>query len=130
MPLPRGMGIQPQPPRYGDIDHHGERRSRRDWCEMLDFEEEGNDRLDSFFDHVKELADFYQWDERETCRQACAHLGGHVPIKGVGKNSRLLILLKCFQPRDLTATYQAQFRSRCTDVIMRTCIRMSKPCSV
>ena len=24
MPLPRGMGTQPQPPRFGDIDHRGE----------------------------------------------------------------------------------------------------------
>ncbi len=33
MPLPRGMGTQPQP-RYGDIDHHGKRRSRLDLYEM------------------------------------------------------------------------------------------------
>ncbi len=35
MPLPRDMGTQPQPPHYGDIDHRGERRSRRDRYEML-----------------------------------------------------------------------------------------------
>ncbi len=31
MPRTQGMGIQPHSPRYGDIDHRGERRSRRDW---------------------------------------------------------------------------------------------------
>ncbi len=41
---------------------------------MQDFKGEGKDRLDAFFDHVEELADFYQWDEWETCRQARAHL--------------------------------------------------------
>ncbi len=30
VPLPRGMDTQPQPPRHGDIDHRGERHSRRD----------------------------------------------------------------------------------------------------
>ncbi len=34
MPLPRGMGTQPQPPRYSDIGHHGKRLSCRDWYEM------------------------------------------------------------------------------------------------
>ncbi len=32
-------------------------------AKMQDFQGEGNDRLDSFFDHIKELADFYRWDE-------------------------------------------------------------------
>ena len=45
-------------------------------AKMQDFQGEGSDRLDSFFDHVEELADFYRWDERETCRQAHAHLRG------------------------------------------------------
>ncbi len=34
VPLPRSTGTQPQPPRYGDIDYRGERRSRRDWYEL------------------------------------------------------------------------------------------------
>ncbi len=34
MPLPQSLGTQPQPPCYGEIDHHGERRLRRDWYEM------------------------------------------------------------------------------------------------
>ncbi len=45
-------------------------------AKMQDFQGEGSDRLDSFFDHVEELADFYRWDGRETCRQARAHLRG------------------------------------------------------
>ena len=35
-------------------------------AKMQDFQGEESDRLDSFFDHVEELADFYRWDERET----------------------------------------------------------------
>ncbi len=35
MPLSQGMGTQPQPPHYGDLNHCGERCSRRDWYEML-----------------------------------------------------------------------------------------------
>ncbi len=42
-------------------------------AKMQDFQGEGSDRLDSFFDHVKALADFYRWDGRETCRQTRAH---------------------------------------------------------
>ncbi len=115
MPLARGMGTQAQPPHYGEIDHHGERRSRRDWYQMLyrapqecephvaqyeaprhlegayvptrakpvahlakmqDFQGEENNKFDSFFDHVEELADFYRWDEREMVRQARAHIRG------------------------------------------------------
>ncbi len=159
VPLPRSTGTQPQPPRYGDIDYRGERRSRRDWYEMLhrapreceppasryeaprhfngayvparanpvahlakmqDFQGEGSDRLDSFFDHVEERADFYRWDERETCRQARAHLRGmalayvkRVPFQARSWEELKALLLKRFQPRDLTATYKAQFRSRC-----------------
>ncbi len=88
-------------------------------AKMQDFQGEGSYRLDSFFDHVEELADFYRWDERETCRQACAHLRGmalayvkRVPFQPWGWEELNALLLKCFQPRDLTATYKAQFRSR------------------
>ncbi len=35
MLLPRGLGIQPQPPCYGDIGLRGKRSSPRDWYEML-----------------------------------------------------------------------------------------------
>ncbi len=42
-------------------------------AKMQDFQGERSDRLDSFFDHVEELADFYQCNGRETCREARAH---------------------------------------------------------
>ncbi len=45
-------------------------------AKMQDFQGEVSDQLDSFFDHVEKLADFYCWDGRETCRQARAHLRG------------------------------------------------------
>ncbi len=88
-------------------------------AKMQDFQGEGSDRLDAFFDHVEELADFYRWDERETCRQARAHLRGtalayvkRAPFQPRCWEELKALLLKRFQPRDLTATYKAQFRSR------------------
>ncbi len=87
-------------------------------AKMQDFQGEGSDRLDSFFDHVEELANFYRWDGRETCRQARSHLRGTVPayVKRAPFQPRTweelkALLLKRFQPRDLTATYKAQFRA-------------------
>ncbi len=82
---------------------------------MQDFQGEGNDRLDSVFDHVEELADFYHWDERETR----AHLRGtalayvkRAPFQPWSWEELKALLLKWFQQRDLTATHKAQFRSR------------------
>ncbi len=88
-------------------------------AKMQDFQGEGSDRLDSFFDHVEELADFYCWDERETYRQARAHLHGtalayvkRAPFQPQSWEELKALLQKLFQPCDLTATYKAQFRSR------------------
>ncbi len=88
-------------------------------AKMQDFQGEGNDRLDSFFDHVEKLAHFYRWDECETCRQARAHLRGtalayvkRVPFQPRSWEELKALLLKRFQPHDLTAMYKAQFRSR------------------
>ncbi len=83
------------------------------------FEGEGNDQLDTFFDQVEEFAAFFYWDERETCRQARAHLRGtalayvkRAPFQPRSWEELKALLLRRFQPRDLTATYKAQFRSR------------------
>ena len=80
-------------------------------AKMQDFQGEGSDRLDLFFDHVEELADFYRWDGRETCRQARAHLKGtalayvkRAPFQPSTWEELKALLLKRFQPRDLTAT--------------------------
>ncbi len=61
---------------------------------------------------------FYNWDEQETCRQARAHLGGTdlayvrcAPFPPHTWEELKTLLMKWFQPRDLTATYKAQFRS-------------------
>ena len=40
------------------------------------FKGEGNDQLDTFYDQVDEFAAFFHWNERETYRQAGAHLRG------------------------------------------------------
>ncbi len=68
---------------------------------------------------MEELADFFRWDERETCREARAHLRGMALtyVKWATFQPRSweelkALLLKRFQPRDLTATYKAQFQSR------------------
>ncbi len=83
------------------------------------FKGEENDQLDTFFDQVEEFAAFFHWDERETCRQARAHLRGtalayvkRAPFPPCSWDELKALLLKRFQPRDLTATYKAQFRSR------------------
>ncbi len=83
------------------------------------FKGEGNNQLDTFFDQVEEFAAFFHWDERETCRQARAHLRGtalayvkRAPFPPRSWDELKALLLKRFQPRDLTATYKAQFRSR------------------
>ncbi len=74
-------------------------------AKMQDFQGEGSDRLDSFFDHVEELADFYRWDGRETCRQARAHLRGtalayvkRAPFQPRTWEELKALLLKRFQP--------------------------------
>ncbi len=94
------------PPRPGPVAH---------LAKMQDFQGEG-DRLDSFFDHVEELVDFYRWDGRETCHQARAYLRGtmlayvkRAPFQPRAWEELKALLLKRFQPRDLTVTYKAQF---------------------
>ncbi len=97
------------PPRPGPVVH---------LAKMQDFQGKGSDRLDAFFDHVEELAEFYRWDRRETCRQARAHMRGIVlayvkraPFQPRTWEELKALLLKRFQPRDLMATYKAQFRA-------------------
>ncbi len=98
------------PPRPSPVAH---------LAKMQDFQGEGRDRVDVFFDHVEELADFYHWDGRETCRQARAHLRGtalayvkRAPFQPRTWKELKALLLQRFQPRDLTATYKAQFRAQ------------------
>ena len=86
---------------------------------MQDFQGEGSDRLDAFFGHVKELADFYHWDGRETCHEARVHLRStalayvkRAPFQPRTWKELKALLLKRFKARDLMATYKAQFRAR------------------
>ncbi len=86
---------------------------------MQDFQGDGSVTLDMFSDQVDELSRFYNWDEQETCRQARAHLKGtalayvrRAPFSPRTWEELKTLLMKQFQPRDLTATYKAQFRSR------------------
>ncbi len=93
-PLPRGIKPQPISRCYEGPNRGGKRLSWRDWlscpvrppercadawvpprpspvahlAKMQDFQGEESKRLDAFFDHIEELADFYRWDGRETCR--------------------------------------------------------------
>ncbi len=79
-------------------------------AQMQDFQGDGSVTLDMFSDQVDELSRFYNWDEQETCRQARAHLRGTAlayvrcapfPLRTWEELNTLL--MKRFQPRDLTA---------------------------
>ncbi len=107
------------PPRSHDAWVSQRPRPVAHLAKMQDFQGEGSDRLDSFFDHGEELADLYRWDGRETCRQARSHLRGtaladvkRAPFQPRTWEESKALLLKPFQPTDLTATYKAQFRAR------------------
>ncbi len=88
-------------------------------AQMQDFQGDGSVTLDMFSDQVDELSRFNNWDEQDTCRQARAHLRG-TALAYVRRalfpprtwEELKTLLMKWFQPRDLTATYKAQFRSR------------------
>ncbi len=85
---------------------------------MQDFPGDGSVTLQVFSDQVDELSQFYHWDKQETFWQARAHLRGttlayvrHIPFPPCTWEELKALLMKCFQPRDLTDTYKAQFRS-------------------
>ncbi len=87
---------------------------------MQDFQGDGSVTLDMSSDQVDELSRYYNWDEQETCRQARAHLRGtalayvrRAPFPPCTWEELKTLLMKRFQPRDLTAMYKAQFRSYC-----------------
>ncbi len=87
-------------------------------AQMQDFQGDGSVMLDMFSDQVNELSRFYHWDEQETYPQARAHLWGtalayirRAPFPPRTWEELKTLLMKHFQPRDLTATYKAQFRS-------------------
>ncbi len=88
-------------------------------AQMQDFQGDGSVMLDIFSDQVDELSRFYHWDEQKTCQQARAHLR-RTALTYVRRASfpprtweeLKTPVMKRFQPRDLTATYKAQFRSR------------------
>ncbi len=84
---------------------------------MQDFHGDGSVTLDMFSDQVDDLSRCCHWDEQETCRQARAHLRGtalaygrRAPFPPRTWEELKTLLMKWFQPRDLTATYRAQFR--------------------
>ncbi len=74
--------------------------------------------LDMFSDQVDELSRLYHWHKQETCRQARAHLSRttlayvrRAPFPPCTWEELKTLLMKRFQPKYLTATYKAQFRS-------------------
>ncbi len=86
---------------------------------MQDIQGDGSVTLAMFSDQVDELSRFYHWDEQETWRQARAHLRGtalayvrHALFPPCTWEELKTLHMKRFQPRGLTATYKAQFRSR------------------
>ena len=71
LPRHRELGVPQQP-----IVDRGPVRPypRVRLAQMQDFQGDGSVTLDMFSDQVDELSQFYHWDEKETCRQARAHL--------------------------------------------------------
>ncbi len=117
-PLPRHRGLgTPQLP----IVDRGPARPYPQvrLAQMEDFQGDGIVTLDMFSDEVDVLSRFYNWDEQESCRQAQAHLRGtalayvrRAPLPPCTWEELKTLLMKRFQPRDLTAMYKSQFRSR------------------
>ncbi len=86
---------------------------------MDSYSGQGSESLEGFFDQVEEYTAFYGWDGQEACRQARAHLKNtalsyvkRAPFTPCTWEELKALLLKHFQPRELTATYKAQFRAR------------------
>ncbi len=86
---------------------------------MDSYSGQGSESLEGFFDQVEEYTAFYGWDGRDACRQVHAHLKNTVlsyvkcaPFAPRTWEELKALLLKHFQPRDLAATYKAQFRAR------------------
>ncbi len=80
---------------------------------------EMGEKLDDFIFQVEEFATFHEWDPMETCRQARTHLRGmalayirRTPLPPRDWTELKTLLTRRFQPRDLTAAYKAQFRTR------------------
>ncbi len=106
-PLPREIKPQPIPRCYVEPNRGGERLFQIDQYELPhQATPEGVPPLrHAFFDHVKELADFYRWNGRETYRQARAHPRGTVlayakqaPFQPRSWEELKALHLKRFQP--------------------------------
>ncbi len=83
------------------------------------FKGEIGEKLDDFIYQVEEFATFHEWDPMETCRQTRTHLRGvalayirRSPLPTRDWTELKTLLTRRFQPRDLTAAYKAQFRTR------------------
>ena len=83
------------------------------------FKGEIGEKLDDFIYQVEEFATFHEWDPMETCRQALTHLRGvalayirRTPLPPRDWTELKTLLTRRFQPRDLTAAYKAQFKTR------------------
>ena len=104
------------PPRGAPrVTHHSSPRLAK----IDSYSGEGSERLEGFFDQVQEYTTFYGWDGQEASRQVRALLKNtalsfvkRAPFAPCTWEELKALLLKRFQPRDLTATYMAQFRAR------------------
>ena len=83
------------------------------------FKGEIGERLDDFVCQAEQFAAFHAWDPVETCRQARTHLWvvalayiRRTPLPSLDWTELKDLLTRRFQPRDLTAAYKAQFRTR------------------
>ena len=83
------------------------------------FKGEIGEKLADFIYQVEVFRTFHEWDPMETCRQARTHLRGVVlayirrtPLPPQEWAELKTLLTRQFQPRDLTAAYKAQVRTR------------------
>ncbi len=75
---------------------------------------------------MEEFASFHAWDPVETCRQARTHLKALAyitPVPPWDWAELKTLLTRRFEPRDLTAAYKDQFRTR-KAIKVKTSLRM------
>ncbi len=85
------------------------------WLAKMDsYSGQGSESLEGFFDQVEEYTAFYSWDgqARALLNNTALSYVKHAPFAHHSWEELKALLLKRFQPRDLTATYKAQFCSR------------------
>ena len=117
-PLPRQEGLVSRDNLLwtGGLPDHTAKYTVR-LTQMQDFQGDGSVMLDMFSDQVDELSRFLHWGKGPAISLKFISGVPLWPMSGMhpfhqARRKSLKFLMNNFQPRDLTATYTAQFRSR------------------